>query len=69
MDHTGSAEALLSVAAALAVALVLTPLVRSVTVGLDSTLGQAWPFSLTRCHVRATPGCNAVATGRLQASR
>ena len=41
----------------LALALVAAPVVRTVTVGLDATLGRAWPFSLARCHAPASPGC------------
>ena len=41
----------------LAIALVAAPVVRTVTVGLDATLGRAWPFSLARCHAPASPGC------------
>ncbi len=41
----------------LAIALVAAPVVRTVTVGLDATLGRVWPFSLARCHAPASPGC------------
>ena len=41
----------------LAIALVAAPVIRIATVGLDATLGRAWPFSLARCHVPASPGC------------
>lgn len=69
MDRPDRFGGLLSVAAAFAVALVLTPVVRSVTIGLDHTLGQAWPFSLAHCHVRATPGCAEAERARLLAAR
>ncbi len=45
------------VAAALAIALAFSPVVRAITIELDGTAGRVWPFSLAHCHVRATPGC------------
>lgn len=51
------AEVPVQTALVLAIALVAAPVVRTVTVGLDATLGRAWPFSLARCHVSASPGC------------
>ena len=78
MDRNEHGEALVNVAAALAAAMVLAPFARAITVDLDNTLGRAWPFSISRCHVRATPGCafgefeagaSATAEPRRQASR
>jgi hypothetical protein len=69
MDAQEPGQALLRVAAAFVIAVMLSPVVRSVTAGLDGTLGQAWPFSLTRCHVSATPGCDEAGPPRLHASR
>ena len=50
-------EGLLRVAVAFAVALVLTPVVRTLTIELDSSVGRAWPFSMRHCLTRDTPGC------------
>lgn len=49
---------------ALVLALVLAPVVRTVTAELDEHLGRVWPFSLTRCHTPSSPSCD----GRLLAS-
>ncbi len=40
-----------------AIALIAAPVVQTPTVGLGTTLDRAWPFSLARCHVPASPGC------------
>jgi hypothetical protein len=58
MHGEGAPETLFRVAAALILALVLSPVVRTVTSELNHSLGHAWPFSLSHCHVSATPGCN-----------
>ena len=42
---------------ALGFALVAAPIVRTVTVELDNTVGRAWPFSLAQCSSTVTPGC------------
>ncbi len=57
METQDPGEAMLRVAAAFLIALMLSPVVRSLTAELDGTLGQSWPFSLTRCHAPETPGC------------
>ena len=55
---------------ALAAVLCGAILTRSVTAGLDQTIGTAWPFSLARCTVTATPGCSAQAwPGRHEPTR
>ena len=41
----------------MALAAILSVAGRTITVALTDTLGQAWPFSLTRCRV-ASPGCD-----------
>jgi hypothetical protein len=76
MDREGAAETLFKVAAALIVALVFAPVVRTVTVELNHSVGRAWPFSLGHCHFAATPGCGVdeanvklVAAPHRQASR
>ena len=43
---------------ALAIALVCSAMVRTVTAELNDTVGQAWPFSLVHCHVASSPGCS-----------
>lgn len=50
-------EVPVQMALVLTIAMVAAPVVRTVTVGLDATLGRAWPFSMARCHVPASPGC------------
>lgn len=52
------ANTVVQVAVALAVALVAAPVVRSVTVELNTTVGRVWPFSMARCHAPTTPGCS-----------
>ena len=54
LTNTGS---VIQVAVALGLALVVAPIVRTVTSELNGTVGRAWPFSLARCVVLATPGC------------
>jgi len=54
LTNTGS---VIQVAVALGLALVVAPMVRNVTSELNGTVGRAWPFSLARCAVLATPGC------------
>jgi hypothetical protein len=58
MDRSGPAETFVRVAAALAIALVFSPMVRTITSELDDSVGRVWPFALNHCHVRATPGCD-----------
>ncbi len=48
---------LVPVALAATVILGGTLLTRSVTTGLNRTLGTVWPFSLAHCYVAASPGC------------
>ena len=57
MPRLTDTEVPVQMALVLSIALVAAPVVRTVTVGLDATLGRAWPFSLARCHAEATPGC------------
>lgn len=52
-----STGAVVQVAAALGLALVAAPMVRSVTSELNGTVGRVWPFSLSRCLSLETPGC------------
>ena len=47
-------------ALAIGFALVMAPVVWSVTDELNNTVGRAWPFSLVRCVSPATPGCGPV---------
>jgi len=54
LTNTGS---VIQAAVALGLALVMAPMVRNVTAELNNTVGQAWPFSLSRCISPATPGC------------
>jgi len=57
MMRLSNAGAAVQVAVALVLALVAASIVRSVTSGLNGTVGRAWPFSLERCASFATPGC------------
>lgn len=50
-------EDVVPLALAVVVSLAAAPIVRTVTVELNNTLGRVWPFSMTRCHSLATPGC------------
>lgn len=65
--ESAATEALVSSAAALALALLLSPAVRVVTADLDDTVGRVWPFALTHCHVRTSPGCAAPAARHVAA--
>lgn len=57
LTDTGS---VVQVSVALGLALVASPVVRSVTSELNGTVGQVWPFSMARCASLATPGCQDV---------
>lgn len=57
MMRLANAGPVVQAAFALGFALIAAPVVRTVTVELDSKVGQAWPFSLGRCSSPATPGC------------
>ena len=48
---------------ALVVALAFAPLIRGVTAGLTSTVGESWPFSLEHCRSHDTPGCCVAEAG------
>ena len=52
-------DALSRAVVCLAVAMVLSFVVRGVTASANQTLGRVWPFSLTRCQPASTPGCAA----------
>lgn len=75
MSRDASLEALVRVVAALMLALIVSPVIRTATIELNNSVGRAWPFSLTYCHARASPGCDAAEggavgmTARVQASR
>ncbi len=58
MMRLANAGPVVQAALALGFALIAAPVVRTVTVELDSTVGRAWPFSLARCSSAATPGCS-----------
>lgn len=58
MTRSAHAGTLAQAALALGIALVMAPVVRSVTGELNNTVGRAWPFSLARCVSPATPGCD-----------
>jgi hypothetical protein len=58
MDRSEPGETFVRVAAALAIALVFSPMIRTITSELDNSVGRVWPFTLNHCHVRATPGCD-----------
>lgn len=51
------AERPVQMALVCAIALVAAPVVRTVTLGVNATLGRAWPCSLARCRMLATSGC------------
>jgi len=46
---------------AFAVALVLSPAVRGVSIELNHSLGRFWPFLHSHCHAGSTPGCEPYA--------
>ena len=46
-------------AACLAVAMILSLVVRGVTASTSQTLGRVWPFSIAFCQPASTPGCAA----------
>ena len=58
---------LIRVALATALALLVAPVFRGITQGLNQTLGTMWPFSLTHCSVVTAPGCEG--QGAVQAAR
>jgi len=59
---------------AFAVALVLAPALRGVSIELNHSLGRLWPFLHSHCHAGDTPGCEPYAiapagrSGRLMAT-
>ena len=57
-----SAGFAIQAAVAIAIALVVAPGLRTVTAGLNTTVGRLWPFSMARCHAPTTPGCAASAS-------
>ena len=57
MTHFAYAGPVVQAALALGFALIMAPVVRSVTGELNDTVGRVWPFSLARCVSPATPGC------------
>lgn len=65
----GLAASGLQVLLALAIALVLSFPVRSVSIEINHTLGRAWPFSLAHCRTRDTPGCITEGTDRVPDNR
>lgn len=67
MDVEVRSATLIPVAAALAIALALAPVVRMLSTGINDSIGQAWPFSFEHCHVRGAPGCEAASRQPSQA--
>ncbi len=58
-SRRGMTDALSRAVVCLAVAMVLSLVVRGVTASANQTLGRVWPFSLTYCQPTSTPGCAA----------
>lgn len=56
--------ALVQVAVALAVALIVSPVVRTTTIELNNSVGRTWPFSMRHCLTSRTPGCDEGGAGR-----
>lgn len=48
---------------------VIAPIIRGVTVGLNHSLGQVWPFSHAHCVAKTTPGCDEGPSRTEQATR
>ncbi len=59
----GCPDEMTRLALALVCALAAGMLVRDVTLVLNRTAGEAWPFVLARCVTPDTPGCRPSPTG------
>lgn len=62
--HDGTARWLFCrLSVALVVALAFAPLIREVTAGLTSSVGERWPFVMEHCRTLDTPGCRFAEPG------